>query len=75
LARKHVVTRRKIGRSFVYTPALTRDDVRTRAVRELVESLFDGREDFLRSFLNGRPANVAVTPEHDEPPRLDATLL
>lgn len=74
LARKQVVTRRKLGRSFVYTPALTRDEVRLRAVRELVESLFDGYEDHLRSFLNGRPATLAPA-GHEEPARLDASLL
>lgn len=74
LARKQVVTRRKLGRSFIYTPALTRDEVRVRAVRELVDSLFDGSEERLRGFLNGRPPAAAETVPA-EPARMDAVLL
>lgn len=54
LARRGCVQRQKRGRSFVYTPLLTRDCVRRMAVRELVETLFEGSEDSLRSFLSLR---------------------
>ena len=74
LARKQVVTRRKIGRSFVYTPALTRDEIRGRAVRELVESLFEGSEEALRRYLMA-PAPVASPRETEEDSSIDAVLL
>jgi len=37
LARKQAVSRRKVGRSFVYTPLISREDIRQLAVRELVD--------------------------------------
>ena len=74
LARKQVVSRRKQGRSYVYTPAVTRDEVRRRAVRELVESLFDGSHESLRRYVNGA-AMTPAAPAGEEPPILDAALL
>jgi len=56
LTRKQVLSRRKVGRSFVYLPLVTRDEVRRLAVRELVDSLFDGDEARLHSYLNGGAA-------------------
>ena len=44
LAHKGVVSRRKVGRSFVYMPAVTRDALRRPAVRELLENFFDGSD-------------------------------
>jgi BlaI family transcriptional regulator, penicillinase repressor len=74
LTRKQVVTRRKVGRSFVYTPSLTRNEVRQRAIRELVESLFDGNEDALKRHLSGQ-SQAAAAGGDDEPVSLDAALL
>ncbi|MGO9095021.1 MAG: BlaI/MecI/CopY family transcriptional regulator [Bryobacteraceae bacterium] len=54
LARKQAVERRKAGRSFVYSPLLTRETLRRLAVRELVESLFAGSEDELAGYLRQR---------------------
>jgi len=54
LARKQAVERRKAGRSFVYSPLLTRETLRRLAVRELVESLFAGSEDELAGYLRRR---------------------
>lgn len=76
LTRKQVLGRRKVGRSFVYTPLVSRDEVRRLAVRELVEALFDGSEEHLRTFVDGKPARAAAA--HDEPAAkhaLDAALL
>lgn len=53
LARKGGVTRRKVGRSFVYCPRLTRDAVRRLAVKELVDCFFDGSEEALIQYLTG----------------------
>lgn len=74
LTRKEVLSRRKVGRSFVYTPQVSRDEVRRLAVQELVESLFDGSLAGLKSYLNGAgtaPPSAPATP----PTTLDASLL
>lgn len=80
LTRKQVLTRRKVGRSFLYQPLVSREEIRRLAVRELVDMLFDGEDAQLRAYLNGvEPA--AVEPERagaaqmDEPRTLDAALL
>ncbi len=88
LTRKQLLSRRKNGRSFVYTPLVSKDEVRRLAVNELVNSLFEGSEGGLRVYLNGvppKPAEVEPAgsgadpvesePEADEPQRLDAALL
>lgn len=51
LARRGCVRRERSGRSFVYTPVVSRGDVQRVAVQDLVESLFDGSRDSLRQFL------------------------
>jgi len=54
LARKGAVERRKVGRSFVYAPVLDRQTLQRRAVKDLVESLFNGSERELIAYLLGR---------------------
>ena len=76
LVRKGKLTRRKVGRSFVYVPTQTRETLRRAAVRELVEGYFDGSEANLVAFLNGKAAAAtapapAAEPEH----RIDTALL
>jgi predicted transcriptional regulator len=73
LTRKQVLARRKVGRSFVYSPMVSRETVRHNAVRDLIESLFDGNKGSLAAFLNGsaQPAPIGA----DEPESLDAALL
>ena len=76
LARKQMVSRRKVGRSFVYTPLISREQVRRLAVRELVDSLFDGSAETLQAYLKGSPpATVPAFVREDEPAALDAALL
>ena len=74
--RKGKLTRRKVGRSFVYSPAATRDTLRLVAVRELLEGFFDGSEAALLEFL--RPTAIAAVaasrPVHDEQ-QIDTVLL
>ena len=76
LVRKGKLTRRKVGRSFVYAPSQTRDTLRRAAVRELVEGYFDGSEANLVEFLNGK-ASVATAPAQvaDSEHRIDTALL
>jgi len=75
LARKEIVTRRKVGRSFIYTPVLTRDEVRGRAIRELVDSLFEGSDDALRRYLSAPATPPPAARGAEEPASLDAALL
>jgi len=51
LVRKGLLGRRKVGRAFVYAPQTSRDSMRRTAVRELLESFFDGSEPELARFL------------------------
>lgn len=74
LTRKEVLSRRKVGRSFVYTPSVTRDEVRRLAVHELVESLFEGSLANLRSYVNGS-GSAAPAPAAEPSSTLDASLL
>jgi len=76
LVRKGKLTRRKVGRSFVYSPSATRDNMRRVALRELLDGFFDGSEDQLLHFLRGDSGRPAATPgpaESDS--RIDTVLL
>lgn len=80
LTRKQVLTRRKAGRSFLYQPLVSREEIRRLAVRELVDSLFDGEDAQLRAYLNGTEPVAAEpqragTPQTEESRTLDAALL
>src|SRR5215212_4194126 len=56
LVRKGRLTRRKVGRAFVYTPQGTRDALRQTALRELVDVFFDGSEEALLRFVRDQNA-------------------
>lgn len=72
LASKGAVSRRKVGRSFVYSPQVARDTMRRHALREFLESYFDGSIEQLLAFLRGAgPAAEQTAPESD----LDTALL
>jgi BlaI family transcriptional regulator, penicillinase repressor len=77
LVRKGKLTRRKLGRSFVYAPSQSRDSLRRAAVRELVDGYFDGSEAQLIAFLQNTPVHAApAAPLHSDPePQIDAALL
>jgi predicted transcriptional regulator len=51
LARKGGVSRRKVGRSFVYVPVLSRGVLCRLAVQDLVDRYFDGSEAALLELL------------------------
>jgi predicted transcriptional regulator len=55
LVRRGSAARRKSGRSFVYTPTVDREILRGTAVRELLESFFDGSTDSLLAYLGAKP--------------------
>lgn len=73
LARKGVISRRKVGRSFLYSPAVPRDSLRRTAVRELVDNFFDGSEAALIGYLRSGPLPAPAATEPEE--RLDTALL
>lgn len=79
LARKQAVSRKKVGRSFTYTPLISREDIRQLAVKELLDALFDGSKESLTAYLNGegaarQPITIEVAAGVGEG-RLDETLL
>jgi predicted transcriptional regulator len=63
LAKKGCVVRRKVGRSFLYSPVLERDNLRKLAIRDLVECFFDGSEDALLNYLRDGDVRAAAVPE------------
>ena len=79
LARKGVVTRRKVGRAHLYHAEFARAEARRRAVRRLLDHYFDGSAEALRSFLAGTPAARRAATAGAAPAapveRLDESLL
>ena len=76
--RKGKIVRRKAGRAFVYSPAESRDALRRVAIRELLESFFDGSEEELLHFLRQpeAPEAAAAAPTQSvEDERIDTVLL
>ncbi|HEX2710838.1 MAG TPA: BlaI/MecI/CopY family transcriptional regulator, partial [Candidatus Acidoferrales bacterium] len=67
LAHKGVVTRRKVGRAYLYRPNLTAEEARAHAVTQVVEGFFEGSSEALARHLAGgipsaRPAIVNRRP-------------
>lgn len=77
LVRKAKITRRKVGRAFVYSPQTSRDSMRRAAIRELLEGFFDGSEEQLRVFLQRSevPAAAAAAPPVELDSHIDPVLL
>jgi predicted transcriptional regulator len=73
LVRKGKLTRRKVGRSFVYAPSANRDAMRRVALRELLEGFFDGSEEQLLVFLRGKVSEPPMAAAEDG--RIDTVLL
>jgi len=75
LVRKGGATRRKVGRSFVYAPALSRDVLRRLAIEELVNSFFNGSREELAAYLGGREPERISPAAPVESGALDTALL
>lgn len=63
LAKKGAAQRKKVGRYFVYRPAVDRETLRRAALSELVDHYFDGNETSLRRWLGQEPAAAAMNGE------------
>ena len=75
LARKGGVARRKAGRSYLYAPVLSKDGLRRLAVRDLVDSFFDGSEEALLAYLRNVDARPTVASQAPQDTRIDTALL
>ncbi len=76
LVRKGKLSRCKTGRAFIYRPEASREETRRAAIRELVDTLFDGSERELMAFL-APPETLAnaVAAGAEEDSRIDPVLL
>ena len=75
LERRGGVRRRKIGRSFVYTPTLSRETLRRLALKEFVDSFFDGSTDSLKDYLDGAELGPVEFPDVMVEAQMDTSLL
>jgi BlaI family transcriptional regulator, penicillinase repressor len=73
LEKRGRVARRKQGRFFVYSPAVSRETLRQFAIEALVDDFFDGSRDALIRYLDGK-ASEPITPTTPAT-ALDPTLL
>lgn len=60
LVKRGVVTRKRQGRSYVYTPRISRDAMRHTAVQGFVNAFFDGSEAALLNWLRNRAADAEL---------------
>jgi len=74
LEKRGGVSRRKQGRSFVYVPRLSRDELRRCAVKEIVDRFFEGSDEALARFLERRSQESEVRSQN-EGADMDASLL
>ena len=76
LLRKGKLARRKVGRAFIYSPTSERNEMRKHAIRELLDSFFDGSEEQLLQFLGKAPEKSAAAVAGAEgDTRMDTVLL
>ena len=74
LTRKGGLARRKVGRSFVYVPVLSRGVLRRLAVQDLVERFFEGSRETLMEYLRDNQAGAPAAVETSAEAALDPTL-
>jgi predicted transcriptional regulator len=80
LEKKGTLKRKKSGKAFVYSAAMSESELRKMAVQHLLEEYFEGSRDRLLEYLQSestepQPAisNLAAAPTSQ--PRIDTTLL
>lgn len=67
LARKGAVTREKIGRAHLYSPLVSEDVIRERALNRLIDDFFQGAPQQLRQYLDRAVAGSPKTAVSDRP--------
>jgi len=67
LVRKSKLTRRKQGRTFVYAPSESRENLRRAAVRELLDGFFDSSEVQLIQYLQNNEPVSSLKPASGPP--------
>ncbi len=75
LVRKGKLSRRKVGRAYVYSLQVSIENMRRAAVRELVDGFFDGSELELMRFLAGSDRSITVKQPVAEEAPIDTVLL
>ena len=73
LEKRGGVSRKKQGRSFIYVPKLSREELRKFAVKEVVDRFFDGSPEALARFLQRSQEPGARS--QNENGSMDASLL
>jgi BlaI family transcriptional regulator, penicillinase repressor len=72
LEKRGGVSRRKHGRSFLYAPKVSQDALRSYAIKELVDTFFDGSQEALQRYLTHRPQSATRSDSVDS---MDTSLL
>ena len=62
LEKRGCAARRKLGRSYVYRPKVSRDAMREHAVKHLLDGFFDGSADTLLRYLREPRAKMLRVP-------------
>jgi predicted transcriptional regulator len=75
LLKKGKLERRKVGRAFLYSPTADREEMRRVAIRELLDSFFDGSEDEMLRFIGKSDGKSAAAAAADGDARIDTVLL
>lgn len=75
LVRKGKLSRRKVGRAYVYSLQVSIEKMRRAAVRELVDGFFDGSEEELMRFLAGSDRAISAKQPVAEEAPIDTVLL
>jgi predicted transcriptional regulator len=75
LARRGLIERTKVGRAFVYAPAVSRDTLRRLALREFLDAYFESSQDQLLRFLQGEPRVIPPASPVSLSNALDPALL
>ncbi len=75
LAHKGVVTRRKVGRAYLYRPNLTAEEARAHAVTQVVEGFFEGSSEALARHLAGGAPSARPVIVNRRPPALQTPAL
>lgn len=73
LEKRSAVSRKKSGRSFVYTPVTERESLRRLAVKDLVDTYFDGETGHLIDWLKKTPS-LLEAPIQPEPVFVESNL-